>query len=51
MAADLAEGSIHVQMCGDCHLMIFGGFATLERRPIFDINDLDETLLAPSGGA
>jgi uncharacterized protein (DUF2252 family) len=28
--------------------MNLGGFATPERRPIFDINDLDETLLAPS---
>ena len=33
--------------CGDCHLMNFGGFATPERRLIFDINDLDETLPAP----
>ena len=29
------------------HLMNFGGFATPERRLIFDINDLDETLPAP----
>src|SRR5215471_7534363 len=50
MAADLAHTSvsgIHVQVCGDCHLMNFGGFATPERRLIFDINDLDETLPAP----
>lgn len=50
MAADLAEtpaSGIHVQVCGDCHLMNFGGFATPERRLIFDINDLDETLPAP----
>jgi uncharacterized protein (DUF2252 family) len=50
MAADLAHtpvSSIHVQVCGDCHLMNFGGFATPERRLIFDINDLDETLPAP----
>ncbi len=38
---------IRVQACGDCHLMNFGGFATPERRLIFDINDLDETLPAP----
>jgi uncharacterized protein (DUF2252 family) len=47
MAADLAHtpvSGIHVQVCGDCHLMNFGGFATPERRLIFDINDLDETL-------
>jgi uncharacterized protein (DUF2252 family) len=50
MAADLAHtpvSGIHVQVCGDCHLMNFGGFATPERRLIFDINDLDETLPAP----
>src|SRR5271169_1940074 len=50
MAADLAEtpaSGIRVQVCGDCHLMNFGGFATPERRLIFDINDLDETLPAP----
>jgi hypothetical protein len=27
--------------------MNFGGFATPERRLLFDINDLDETLPAP----
>jgi uncharacterized protein (DUF2252 family) len=50
MAADLAETPVtglHVQVCGDAHLMNFGGFATPERRLIFDINDLDETLPAP----
>ncbi len=50
MAADLAHTpitGIRVQACGDCHLMNFGGFATPERRLIFDINDLDETLPAP----
>ena len=50
MAADLASTPtthIHVQACGDAHLMNFGGFATPERRLIFDINDLDETLPAP----
>src|SRR5215472_1115311 len=50
MAADLARTpvtGVHVHVCGDCHLMNFGGFATPERRLIFDINDLDETLPAP----
>ena len=50
MAADLSttpDSSIRVQVCGDCHLMNFGAFATPERRVIFDINDLDETLPAP----
>jgi uncharacterized protein (DUF2252 family) len=50
MAADLAHTpatAIHVQCCGDAHLMNFGGFATPERRLIFDVNDLDETSPAP----
>jgi uncharacterized protein (DUF2252 family) len=50
MAADLAvtpATGIRVQACGDCHLMNFGAYATPERRVVFDINDLDETLLAP----
>jgi uncharacterized protein (DUF2252 family) len=50
MAEDLAHvpsTGIHVQACGDCHLVNFGGFATPERRIIFDINDFDETLPAP----
>ena len=50
MAADLAHTpstGLQVQACGDCHLMNFGGFATPERRIVFDINDFDETLPAP----
>jgi len=50
MAADLAgtpTSGIRVQCCGDAHLSNFGGFATPERRVIFSINDLDETLPAP----
>jgi len=50
MAADLAHTpvtGIRAQVCGDCHLMNFGGFATPERRVIFDINDFDETLPGP----
>jgi uncharacterized protein (DUF2252 family) len=49
MAADLATTpttGIRVQCCGDAHLCNFGGFATPERRVIFSINDLDETLPA-----
>jgi uncharacterized protein (DUF2252 family) len=49
MAADLAvtpSTGIKVQVCGDCHLMNFGGFATPERNILFDINDSDETLPA-----
>ncbi|MFO0896495.1 MAG: DUF2252 domain-containing protein [Pirellulales bacterium] len=50
MAADLAgtpTSGLRVQACGDCHLLNFGAYATPERRVIFDINDLDETLPAP----
>ncbi len=50
MAADLAStpsSGIRVQACGDAHLSNFGGFATPERRIIFDINDFDETLPGP----
>ena len=50
MARDLSTtptSGIRVQACGDCHLVNFGGFATPERKIIFDINDFDETLPAP----
>lgn len=50
MASDLATtpvSGVRVQCCGDAHLSNFGGFATPERRVIFSINDLDETLPAP----
>jgi uncharacterized protein (DUF2252 family) len=50
MATDLAStpvSGIRVQCCGDAHLSNFGGFATPERKVIFAINDLDETLPAP----
>ena len=35
------------QICGDCHLGNFGGFASPERNLLFGINDFDETLVAP----
>jgi len=38
---------VSVQLCGDCHIMNFGGFATPERNLIFDINDFDETYPGP----
>ncbi|MGC2196523.1 MAG: DUF2252 domain-containing protein [Terriglobales bacterium] len=50
MASDLASTpntGVRVQCCGDAHLSNFGGFATPERKIIFSINDLDETLSAP----
>ncbi|MBS2039713.1 DUF2252 domain-containing protein [bacterium] len=49
MASDLQhtpDTGIRVQACGDCHLCNFGGFATPERRLVFDLNDFDETLPA-----
>jgi uncharacterized protein (DUF2252 family) len=50
MAADLAStpvSGVQAQICGDCHMLNFGGFATPERRLIFDVNDFDETLPGP----
>jgi len=50
MAYDLSSlphTGVHVQACGDCHLLNFGLFATPERNLVFDINDFDETLPAP----
>jgi uncharacterized protein (DUF2252 family) len=50
MATDLAttpSSGIRVQCCGDAHLCNFGGYATPERKVVFSINDLDETLPAP----
>ena len=50
MASDLSHTpttSLNIVICGDCHLLNFGGFATAERRLIFDINDFDETSVAP----
>ncbi len=50
MAADLAgtpSTGLRVQLCGDCHLLNFGVFATPERNLIFDVNDFDETLPGP----
>jgi len=50
MAYDLSHTpstGLKLQICGDCHLLNFGGFATAERRLIFDINDFDETSIAP----
>jgi len=50
MAADLGRTpstGVNIQICGDCHLLNFGGFATPERVQIFDIHDFDETAQAP----
>lgn len=50
MAADLATTpatGLRAQLCGDCHLLNFGGYGSPERRIVFDINDFDETLNGP----
>ena len=50
MAADLAttpDTGLRVQCCGDAHLANFGGFASPDRRLVFDINDFDETNPGP----
>jgi uncharacterized protein (DUF2252 family) len=50
MAADLSRtptAGLTVQLCGDAHLSNFGGYASPERRLVFDLNDFDETLPGP----
>ncbi len=50
MAADLASLTrtpLQLQICGDAHLVNFGGFASPERDMIFDLNDFDETHTGP----
>src|SRR5207344_1698816 len=50
MAADLRgtpTAGPTVQLCGDAHLSNFGGYASPERRLLFDLNDFDETLPGP----
>jgi uncharacterized protein (DUF2252 family) len=50
MAADLAAtrtSGLGVQLCGDAHLLNFGGFAAPDRALVFDVNDFDETLPGP----
>ncbi len=44
---DAPSTGVMVQLCGDCHIANFGGFATPERNLIFDINDFDETYPGP----
>lgn len=46
LAATPCSGLIQ-QICGDCHLLNFGGFATPERTLVFDLNDFDETHPGP----
>jgi len=49
-AHDLAgtpNSGIIIQIAGDCHLSNFGGFASPERKLLFDLNDFDETAPGP----
>ncbi|MCX7079123.1 MAG: DUF2252 domain-containing protein [Pseudomonas sp.] len=49
-AHDLAgtkDMGLMTPICGDCHLMNFGGFATPERNLLFSVNDFDETHPGP----
>jgi uncharacterized protein (DUF2252 family) len=50
MAHDLGSGpdtGLVTQLCGDAHLANFGGFASPERKLVYDINDFDETHPGP----
>ena len=50
MASDLSgtpRTGLHAQLCGDAHLSNFGAFASPDRRMIFGVNDLDESLPGP----
>ena len=49
-ASDLsysANTDMTVQICGDAHLVNFGGYAAPDRAFVFDVNDFDETLPGP----
>jgi uncharacterized protein (DUF2252 family) len=49
-AHDLAgtpNTGIMFPICGDAHVMNFGGFATPERQQVFDLNDFDEVATGP----
>jgi len=50
MAHDLAptpRAGLQAQLCGDAHLSNVGGYASPERKLVFDLNDFDETLPGP----
>ncbi|WP_254063658.1 DUF2252 domain-containing protein [Granulicella sp. S190] len=50
MAYDLslmANTGISTQLCGDAHVRNLGAFAGPDGRLVFDINDFDETIVAP----
>ncbi|MFM0295751.1 MULTISPECIES: DUF2252 domain-containing protein [Paraburkholderia] len=43
----VSDTGLTMPICGDGHLMNFGGFATPERQLIFDLNDFDEVSVGP----
>ena len=50
MGADLAtlpQTGIVTQISGDAHIANFGGYASPERRLVFDVSDFDETVRGP----
>jgi uncharacterized protein (DUF2252 family) len=50
MASDLSHTpstGLRTQLCGDAHLLNFGGYASPERDMVFDVNDFDETIEGP----
>ncbi len=42
-----ANMGLNLPICGDCHVMNFGGFATPERNLLFSVNDFDEAHPGP----
>jgi uncharacterized protein (DUF2252 family) len=51
MAADLAASpttGIEIMCCGDAHISNFGMYAAPDRSIVFDLNDFDETAVAPA---
>src|SRR6201996_1666424 len=45
--SQVRDSGLTMPICGDGHLMNFGGFATPERQLIFDLNDFDEVSVGP----
>ncbi|MFL9865021.1 DUF2252 domain-containing protein [Paraburkholderia fungorum] len=43
----IPDTGLTMPICGDGHLMNFGGFATPERQLVFDLNDFDEVATGP----
>ena len=45
--AGVPNTGMTMEICGDAHLLNFGGFATPERQLVFDLNDFDEVAPGP----